>query len=78
MNPEERRLLERSLKLAEENNEILKKMRAQARRQTIYGFIRLVIILLPFVLGYFLLEPYFDQARENYNGVRNLFNSLPR
>ncbi len=78
MNPEERHLLERSLKLAEENNEILKKMRAQARRQTIYGFIRLIIILLPFVLGYILLEPYFDQARANYSGIMELFKSLPR
>jgi hypothetical protein len=76
MNPEERRLLERTLKLSEENNEILKKMRAQARRQTIYGFIRLAIIILPFVIGYIFLEPYFDEARTNYSGAMELFNSL--
>lgn len=76
MNPEERHLLERTLKVSLENNEILKKMRAQARRQTIYGFIRLVIILLPFVLGYLFLEPYIDEARSNYDGAMELFNSL--
>lgn len=76
MNPEERQLLERTLRLSEENNEILKKMRAQARRQTIYGFIRLAVILLPFVLGYLFLEPYIDEARSNYSGAMELFNGL--
>ena len=75
MNPEEKHLLERSLKLAEENNQILHKMEARQRRATIYGFIKLVIVLAPFVIGYFLLEPYFDEAKSNYNGIQELFNS---
>jgi len=81
MNPEERHLLERSLKLAEENNSILKKIDRRARRAAIYGFIKLVLILAPFVIGYFLLQPYFGEARSNYNGIQELFNtyqSLPR
>ncbi len=72
MNPEERHLLERSLKLAQENNEMLRSIQARARRQTIYGFIKLVIILLPFVLGYLFLEPYFNDALRNYNDIKAL------
>ncbi|OHA91925.1 MAG: hypothetical protein A3J09_00240 [Candidatus Zambryskibacteria bacterium RIFCSPLOWO2_02_FULL_51_21] len=78
MNPEERHLLERSVKLAQENNEMLRSIQARARRQTIYGFIKLVIVILPFVLGYIFLQPYFDDVLRNYNSVRELFDSMPR
>ncbi|KKU49548.1 MAG: hypothetical protein UY47_C0001G0012 [Parcubacteria group bacterium GW2011_GWB1_49_7] len=74
MNPEEKKLLERSLRLAEENNEILKKIDKRAKRAAIYGFIKLAIILAPFVVGYFLLEPYFDQAQGTYQNIQRLFN----
>jgi len=76
MNPEEKRLLERSLKLAEENNEILKKIDRRAKRAAIYGFIKLVIIILPFVIGYFLLEPYFDEAKTSYDTFQSLIKGF--
>ncbi len=76
MNPEERHLLERSLSLAEENNKILQKIEARAKRAVIYGFIKLAIIILPFVIGYFLLEPYFDQAMSNYSTFQGLLNTI--
>ena len=74
MNPEEKHLLQRSLKLAEENNELLKKIDRRAKRAAIYGFIKLVIILLPFVVGYFLLEPYIQEGIESYESIRGLLN----
>jgi hypothetical protein len=77
MNPEERQLLERSLRLNEENNKLLKKIDGRAKRAAIYGFIKLAIILLPFVVGYFFLEPYFDDAAENYSTFRETLNSFP-
>ncbi len=72
MNPEERLLLERSLKLSEENNALLKKIDRRAKRAAIYGFIKLAIIILPFVIGYFLLEPYIDDAQRNYQTIQGL------
>lgn len=72
MNPEEKQLLERSLRLAEENNKLLKTIDGRARRAAIYGFIKLVIIILPFVVGYFLLEPYINQGIETYSSVLDL------
>lgn len=74
MNPEERQLLERSLKLGEENNALLHKIDRRAKRAAIYGFVKLAIIVLPFVVGYFLLEPYFDQVESNYNTFQSLLN----
>lgn len=67
MNPDERQLLERSLRLAEENHELLKKIDSRARRAAIYGFIKLAIVVLPLVIGYFLLEPYLNEAVETYS-----------
>ena len=75
MNPEEKVLLERTLRLSEENNKMLRSIQARAKRAAIYGFIKLALIILPFVLGYIFLEPYFDQAKENYENIQGLLNS---
>ncbi len=74
MNPEEKQLLERSLKLIEENNTILHKVEARAKRAVIYGFIKLALFILPFVLGYIFLEPYINQAQNNYKSIQNILN----
>ncbi|MDO8424197.1 MAG: hypothetical protein Q7S54_01125 [bacterium] len=75
MNPEEKHILERSLRLAEENNQMLKRIDRRAKRAVIYGFIKLVIILLPFVIGYFLLEPYINQAGATYSRFQDLLSN---
>ena len=72
MNPEERRLLERTLKLTEENHQILQRVDARAKRAAVYGFIKLALIILPFVIGYLFLEPYFDEAQEQYQSFQSL------
>ncbi|MDO8590338.1 MAG: hypothetical protein Q7R69_03685 [bacterium] len=74
MNPEEKVLLERSLKLAEENNQILRKMQRAARWAILWGFIKVAIIVVPLVVGYFYLQPFLDQSLENFNSVKELLN----
>ena len=74
MNPEEKHLMERSLKLSEESNQMLKRMERRAKRATIYGFIKLVVILAPLVVGYFLLEPYINQAGSTYSQLQDLLS----
>ena len=64
--------MERTLKLSEENNKLLKKIDSRAKRAAIYGFIKLAIIILPFVIGYFLLEPYINQGIETYSSLLEL------
>lgn len=73
MNPEERQLLERSLKLAEENNQILHDIQARARRAAIYGFIKVALIVVPLIVSYVYLQPYLNQALENYQNIQTLF-----
>ncbi len=74
MNPEDRALIERTLKLSEENNVLLKKMRSAQRRATIYGFLRLALVIVPLVLGYLFLEPYIDGAVNNYQSFEQLLS----
>jgi hypothetical protein len=59
MTPEERGLMERSLKLSEENNKILRKLQRSARWGIAWGVIKFLIIVVPLVIGYLYLEPYF-------------------
>lgn len=78
MSPEEKVLLERTLKLSEENNHILRKMQRSARWALLWGFIKVAIIVVPLIVGYLYLQPFFDQILESYSGVRELLNSTPR
>jgi len=74
MNPEERVLLEHTLKLSEENNKILRGIQSAQRRAAVYGLIKLALIIVPLVLGYVFIQPYLDQAVENYRSIQGLFN----
>ena|SRR3989344_2606650 len=75
MNPDERVLLEHTLKLSEENNKILRGIQSAQRRATIYGLIKLALIIVPLIAGYLFLQPYLDQALEGYNGIQELLKS---
>lgn len=72
MNPEERVLLERTLKLSEENNKILHKMQRAARWAILWGFIKVAIIIVPLIAGYLYLQPFLEQALDNFNNIREL------
>ncbi len=74
MNPEERQLLERTLKLSEENQQILRKINRRAKWSFLWGFIKVCIIVIPLVVGFFFLQPYLDQANSNYNSIKDLLN----
>ncbi len=75
MNPEERHLLERSLKLSEENNKILRKMQRIHRWAVVWGFIKVALIVVPLAIGYFYLQPYFEEASNNFSGIQELFST---
>ncbi len=72
MTPEERHLLERALDLSEDNNRILKKLENKARWAFIWGVVKIAVIIVPLVAGYFLLEPYLNQAFESYSTLQEL------
>ena len=75
MSPEEKALLERTLKLSEENNQILRKMQRTARWAVVWGFIKVAIIVVPLVVGYLYLQPFLGQALDNFKQVQGLLNN---
>jgi hypothetical protein len=76
MNPEERQLLERSLRLSEENHLILMGIEKRSRRAMVWGFIKMAVIVVPLILSLVYLEPYFNKAAENYRSIQDLIGHV--
>lgn len=74
MNPEEKVLLERTLKLSEENNVILQKMQKTARWAILWGFIKVAIIVVPLIIGFVYLQPFLEQFEKIYTKVLEILS----
>ena len=70
------RIMERSIELAEENNRLLKKLQRQA---TIAFWFRLVwfgiLIGLPFIAYFYILEPILDGLGPDYENLKNFLET---
>lgn len=66
MTPEERSLLQRTLALAEENNEILRKMRRANRFSMAIRIAYWVLIVGVSVGAYYLIQPYTEMLMGLY------------
>ncbi len=75
MNPEDKVLLERTLKLSEENNEILRKIDKKARWAVLWGLIKVAIIVVPIIAGYLFIQPFLKPAMDNFNNAMELLNT---
>ncbi len=83
------RLLKENTALAQENNELLKKIN---RHNTITFWVRIVwfavIVGMPFAVYFYFLQPYFEAFGANYElfrqgmaeipGFKGIENALPR
>jgi hypothetical protein len=76
MNPEDRHLLERLEKLTEENNEMLRKIRRTTKWSFVWGIIKILIFVLPFVIAYFYLEPYLGTFGETLRQAQELIQGV--
>ena len=76
MNPEDKVLLERTLKLSEENNRILQKLDRKAKWAILWGFIKILIVVLPLVAGYIFLQPFLDQSMTEYSSTFDSIKEL--
>lgn len=72
MSPEERSLLERTLKLSEENNRMLRKIRTAARWGIVWGIIKFLIVVIPLILGLLYLEPYLGPVGQTLKDAQGL------
>ena len=81
MDPEQKNLLDRLVKLSEDNNRILHKMRRSARWGMFWGFVKFLIIAIPVVAGIIYLQPRLANLSNDYSQVKgslNTINSLSR
>jgi len=83
MSPEEKSLLERTYKIAEENNVILKSMRSTARWGLALRVSYWVLIIALSFGAYYFIQPYLeslygavDRVSGNVNSVKNMASQL--
>jgi hypothetical protein len=76
MSPEERELLNRSVILAEENNQILRAMKRSLLWSRIMNVFYWVLIIGISVGAFYFLQPYLDQVMKTYGNVSNTLKNL--
>lgn len=76
MDPESKKLLEETLALTQENNNMLHSMRRSQRIGNIMSFLYWVLIIGSAVGAYYFIQPYVDQAMNLYNGAKSNLDSV--
>jgi hypothetical protein len=76
MTPEERSLLERTYKLAEENNSILRSIRRSNRLSTAMRVLYWVVILALSFGAYYFIQPYVETLMSAYGDLQGNLQSL--
>ena len=76
MTPEERRLLENTAALAEENNAILRKMQSRARWGRVMKGVYWIIILAVSFGAYIAVKPYMEQLKKLYGDIGSNLNQI--
>lgn len=74
MTPEEKELFERSIALAEENNDILRSIQRSMRFSRVMSMIYWVFIIGSAVGAYYLIQPYIEQLMGVYGGAKSSLN----
>ncbi len=75
MNPEDRRLLLKSIELGEENNAILRRLQRTARWGTFFKVFYWTVIIAISFGTYFFLQPYVEKLQQVYgNNVQTITN----
>ncbi|MDB5259380.1 MAG: protein of unknown function with transrane region [Candidatus Taylorbacteria bacterium] len=76
MTPEERNLLERTLKVSEENNDILKSIRRSNRISTVLRVLYWIVIIGLSFGAYYFIQPYIEQVSGLYNEAQQSIDNV--
>ena len=76
MDSEDKRKLQRTLELAEENNSMLKKLVRAMRWAKILRVIYFLIIIGSAIGIFYILQPVFDQVADTYGSFRDSLNQI--
>lgn len=70
MDPKDRELLERTLELAEENNQILHRIQSATRWARFWRIFYWALIIGTSVGAYYFIQPYIDRVMGIYSGFQ--------
>jgi len=76
MNPEEKKLLEDTFALAEDNNKMLHSLKRSMRMQRIMSLLYWVFIIGSAVGAYYLIQPYVDQMIGVYGNASDVLKNF--
>lgn len=76
MTPEERELLNKSVALAEENNQILRSMRRSQVLASVTRAVYWVFIIGSAFGAYYFIQPYVDQLKDMYGGAGDVLKNF--
>ena len=76
MSPEEKELLKRTVRLTEENNDILRSMQRSMRIGRIMSILYWVFIIGSAVGAYYLIQPYLEAIVGGYSSTTSGLGSL--
>ena len=70
MTPEERSLLERTYKIVQENNSILRSLRRSNRYSLVFKVVYWGVIIVVSLGAYFAIQPYFQSVVNAYSAIQ--------
>ncbi len=76
MNPEEKKLLEDTYALTEENNKMLRSIKGHMRIQRVMSIVYWVFIIGSAVGAFYLIQPYIDEFMGAYSGASDAFKNF--
>jgi hypothetical protein len=71
-------LLEETLELEKENNQLLRKIWRVQRWRLIFNILKLLAIVGLAGGAYYLIQPYVEVLLENLNNIKEVVNFMPR
>ncbi|SRR6056297_302084 len=75
MDQEIKKLVKKNLELTRETNEMIKYIKRYVIIQQIFGVIKIIIIVIPLILGIIYLPPLLKDAFQEYRDLLGLTNS---
>ena len=76
MDPESQKLLEETLALSKENNEILHSIRRSMRMARFMSILYWVFIIGSAVGAFYLIQPYIEQLKDVYSGANSVLEGF--
>lgn len=76
MDPESKKLLENTFRLAEENNRMLHAMKRSMRMARVMSFLYWTFIIGSAVGAYYLIQPYIEQLQGIYSGASDVLKNF--